>query len=160
MQARGLRGVGPQPHAGRSQGLGDVRRDLRRISADRTAPHHQIRQGDRLLDRQGRLVGAIGSPGGSSILAYVAKELVGTLEWNLSMQDAIALPNLVVRGEMVGADTQMMTPQIRDALGAAGMPLRPNATETSGLHGVIWRDGRWDAGADPRREGVAISEVR
>ncbi|GAW41756.1 Gamma-glutamyltranspeptidase precursor [Brevundimonas sp. SH203] len=113
-----------------------------------------------ILDRQGRLVGAIGSPGGSSILAYVAKALVGTLEWNLSMQDAIALPNLVVRGEMVGADTQMMTPQIRDALGAAGMPLRPNATETSGLHGAIWRDGRWDAGADPRREGVAISEVR
>ena len=113
-----------------------------------------------ILDRQGRLVGAIGSPGGSSILAYVAKALVGTLEWNLSMQEAIALPNLVVRGDMVGADTQMMTPDIRDGLGAAGMPLRPNATETSGLHGAIWRDGRWDAGADPRREGVAVSEVR
>ena len=40
-----------------------------------------------ILDRQGRLVGAIGSPGGSSILAYVAKALVGTLEWNLSMQE-------------------------------------------------------------------------
>ena len=23
-----------------------------------------------------------------------------------------------------------------------------------------WRDGRWDGGADPRREGVAVSEVR
>ncbi|WP_312599145.1 gamma-glutamyltransferase family protein [Brevundimonas sp.] len=113
-----------------------------------------------ILDRQGRLIGAIGSPGGSSILAYVAKALVGTLEWNLSMQEAIALPNLVVRGDMVGADTQMMSPDIREALGAAGMPLRPNATETSGLHGAIWRDGRWDAGADPRREGVAVSEVR
>ncbi|MGK2256460.1 MAG: gamma-glutamyltranspeptidase/glutathione hydrolase, partial [Brevundimonas sp.] len=30
-----------------------------------------------ILDQQGRLVGAIGSPGGSSILAYVAKALVG-----------------------------------------------------------------------------------
>ncbi|WP_269220123.1 gamma-glutamyltransferase family protein [Brevundimonas vesicularis] len=113
-----------------------------------------------ILDRQGRLVGAIGSPGGSSILAYVAKALVGTLEWNLSMQEAIALPNLVVRGEMVGADTDMITPDIRDALAAAGMALKPNATETSGLHGAIWRDGRWDRGADPRREGVAVSEVR
>lgn len=113
-----------------------------------------------ILDRQGRLVGAIGSPGGSSILAYVAKALVGTMDWGLSMQEAIALPNLVVRGEMVGADTDMIAPDIRDALAAAGMALRPNATETSGLHGAIWRDGRWDGGADPRREGVAVSEVR
>ncbi|MFA4940084.1 gamma-glutamyltransferase family protein [Brevundimonas sp.] len=113
-----------------------------------------------ILDRQGRLIGAIGSPGGSSILAYVAKALVGTMDWGLSMQDAINLPNLVVRGDMVGADTDMIAPDIRDALGAAGMRLQPNATETSGLHGAIWRDGRWDAGADPRREGVAVSEVR
>ena len=113
-----------------------------------------------ILDRQGRLVGAIGSPGGSSILAYVAKALVGTMDWGLSMQQAIALPNLVVRGEMVGADTDMIAPDIRDALAAAGMALRPNATETSGLHGAIWRDGRWDGGADPRREGVALSEIR
>jgi len=113
-----------------------------------------------ILDRQGRLVGAIGSPGGSSILAYVAKALVGTMDWGLSMQEAIALPNLVVRGEMVGADTDLIAPDIRDALAAAGMALKPNATETSGLHGAIWRDGRWDGGADPRREGVAVSEVR
>lgn len=113
-----------------------------------------------ILDRQGRLVGAIGSPGGSSILAYVAKALVGIIDWNLSVQEAIALPNLVVRGEMVGADTALITPEIRDALADAGMALRPNSTETSGLHGAIWRDGRWDGGADPRREGVAVSEVR
>ncbi len=113
-----------------------------------------------ILDRQGRLVGAIGSPGGSSILAYVAKALIGVIDWGLPMQEAVALPNLVVRGEMVGADTALIAPDIRDALGAAGMSLRPNATETSGLHGAMWRDGRWDGGADPRREGVAVSEVR
>jgi len=113
-----------------------------------------------ILDRQGNLVGAIGSPGGSSILAYVAKALVGVVDWNLSMAEAIALPNLVVRGGAIGADTDLMSPEIRSALAAAGMPTQPNATETSGLHGAIWRDGRWDAGADPRREGVAVSEVR
>jgi len=112
-----------------------------------------------ILDRQGRLVGAIGSPGGSSILAYVAKALVGMIDWNLPVQEAIALPNLVVRGGSVGADTAQIAPDIAQALGAAGMGLRPNATETSGLHGAMWRDGRWDGGADPRREGVAVSEA-
>ena len=48
-------------------------------------------------------------------------------------------------------------PLPRAALAQAGMAVRPNATETSGLHGAIWRDGRWDGGADPRREGVAVS---
>ena len=113
-----------------------------------------------ILDRQGNLVGAIGSPGGSSILAYVAKALVGVIDWDLPVQEAVALPNLVVRGEMVGADAQLLSPEIKAALAQAGMPVRPNATETSGLHGAIWRDGRWDGGADPRREGVAVSEVR
>ncbi|MBD3837233.1 gamma-glutamyltransferase family protein [Brevundimonas sp.] len=113
-----------------------------------------------ILDRQGRLVGAIGSPGGSSILAYVAKALVGVIDWGLPVQEAVALPNLVVRGEMVGADAQLLSPEIKAALAQAGMAVRPNATETSGLHGAIWRDGRWDGGADPRREGVAVSEAR
>jgi gamma-glutamyltranspeptidase/glutathione hydrolase len=113
-----------------------------------------------ILDRQGDLVGAIGSPGGSSILAYVAKALVGVIDWGLPMQEAIALPNLVVRGQMVGADAQQLSPEIKSALAVAGMAVRPNATETSGLHGAIWRDGHWDGGADPRREGVAVSEVR
>ncbi|MBA4808528.1 gamma-glutamyltransferase family protein [Brevundimonas sp.] len=112
-----------------------------------------------ILDGQGRLVGAIGSPGGSSILAYVAKALVGIIDWDLTVQQAVALPNLVVRGPMVGADTALIAPDIRVALGAAGMSLRPNTTETSGLHGAMWRDGRWDGGADPRREGVAVSEA-
>jgi gamma-glutamyltranspeptidase/glutathione hydrolase len=115
-----------------------------------------------ILDRQGRFVGALGSPGGNSILAYNAKTLIGLLDWGLSMQAAIDLPNLVVRGASVGADTEGFTPEIREALAAAGAALRPNASETSGLHGALWRDGpdggHWDAGADRRREGVVLTE--
>lgn len=110
-----------------------------------------------VLDRQGRLVALLGSPGGNSILAYNAKALIGVLDWDLSMQEAFDLPNLVVRGSSVGADTELFAPDVQAALAAAGAPLRPNATETSGLHGGIWRDGRWDAGADRRRDGVARS---
>lgn len=111
-----------------------------------------------ILDRDGRLVGALGSPGGNSILAYNAKALIGVLDWGLTMQQAFDLPNLVVRGSSVGADTELFDTATRDALAASGAPLRPNATETSGLHGAIWRDGRWDAGADRRRDGVSLSQ--
>lgn len=111
-----------------------------------------------ILDRQGRLVGALGSPGGNSILAYNAKALIGALDWGLPMQAAFDLPNLVVRGSSIGADTELFSPEIRAALAASGAPLRPNASETSGLHGAIWRNGRWDAGADNRRDGVSLTE--
>ena len=110
-----------------------------------------------ILDRQGRLVGALGSPGGSSILAYNLKTLIGVLDWGLTMQEAIDLPNLVVRGETIGADTAGFDAATREALARVGMTLRPNASETSGLHGAIWRDGSWDGGADRRREGVALT---
>jgi len=39
----------------------------------------------------GKLVLAVGSPGGPAIINYVAKTLVGTLDWGLNMQQAIAL---------------------------------------------------------------------
>ena len=109
-----------------------------------------------ILDARGNFVGALGSPGGNSILAYNAKALIGVIDWDLSIQAAFDLPNLVVRGESVGADTELFTPEVRRALAASGAPLKPNATETSGLHGAIWRNGRWDAGADTRRDGVSL----
>ncbi|HEY0600211.1 gamma-glutamyltransferase family protein [Brevundimonas sp.] len=116
-----------------------------------------------ILDRDGRFVGALGSPGGSAILAYNAKGLIAVLDWGLSMEDAFALPNLVAKGDGFGADTDRFPTGLQAALAARGIHLRPNASENSGLHGAIWRRGadgvwRWDGAADDRREGVARVE--
>lgn len=108
-----------------------------------------------ILDRDGALAGALGSPGGTSILAYNAKALIGALEWGLPLQAAFDLPNLVARGDSVGADTDRFSEDLRRGLAEGGVALRPNASENSGLHGGLWRDGRWDGGADDRREGQA-----
>jgi gamma-glutamyltranspeptidase/glutathione hydrolase len=75
------------------------------------------------------------------------------------MQAAFDLPNLVAKGDGFGADTQRFPADQRAGLVARGIALRPNASETSGLHGGVWRRGPegwgWDGGADDRREGVA-----
>ena len=110
-----------------------------------------------ILDREGRLVGALGSPGGSSILAYNAKALIGILDWHLPVQAAFDLPNLVAKGEGFGADTDRFDTVLAGDLAARGIVLRPNASENSGLHGGVWRNGHWDGGADDRREGVVRS---
>ena len=112
-----------------------------------------------ILDREGRLVGALGSPGGPSILAYNARALIAVLDWGLPVQTAFNLPNLVARGDGFGADTERFSEALRAGLTARGVTLRPNDSETSGLHGGVWRQGpdgwAWDGGADDRREGVA-----
>src|SRR5262249_19060959 len=57
-----------------------------------------------VLDRKGRFVAALGSPGGPGIIAYDLKTLVGVLDWKLSMQDAIDLPNLIARKDVYDAE--------------------------------------------------------
>ena len=116
-----------------------------------------------ILDHDGRFVGALGSPGGSSILAYNAKALIAVLDWGLPMAEAFALPNLVAKGDSFGADTDRFSVDLAAGLAARGIALEPNASENSGLHGAIWRQGpdgvwAWDGAADDRREGVARGE--
>ncbi len=44
-------------------------------------------------DRYGRVAIVAGSPGGSAIINYVTKTLIGIIDWGLDPQAAIALPN-------------------------------------------------------------------
>lgn len=111
-----------------------------------------------LLDGQGRLAGAIGSPGGNSILAYVGKATLGALGWKLPMQDAIALPNLVARGPSFNAEADKFAPGVVDGLYARGIDIRGASGEESGLHGFLVTPNGYVGGADPRRDGNAITE--
>ena len=111
-----------------------------------------------VLDRRGRFVAALGSPGGGAILAYNLKTLVGVLDWKLTMQQAIALPNLIANGDQYGAEVEKFAPGVVEGLQARGITLKPGRGENSGLHGVIVRGGRLEGGADPRREGVVLTD--
>jgi gamma-glutamyltranspeptidase/glutathione hydrolase len=108
-----------------------------------------------VLDRQGRFVAALGSPGGNSILSYNLRALVGVLDWNLSMQDSFALPNLVARGSTFSSEPDRYPPGVVAALAERGIVFRDSAGENSGLHGVQMTPHGLAGGADPRREGVA-----
>jgi gamma-glutamyltranspeptidase/glutathione hydrolase len=107
-----------------------------------------------VLDRDGRLVAALGSPGGSAILAYNAKVLVGLLAWGLPMQQAIDLPNLIAAGTAYFGEAPKFAPEVLAALGRRGIEVKSGRGEESGLHGFAVRaDGTLDGAADPRREG-------
>lgn len=109
-----------------------------------------------LLDGEGDFAGAIGSAGGNAILAYVGKSLVGAIDWGLPMQEALALPNLVARGNRIGGEVDDFDPAIIAYLAEHGIEVTPGRGEDSGVHAVLIREGRVDGGYDPRREGVVL----
>jgi gamma-glutamyltranspeptidase/glutathione hydrolase len=109
-----------------------------------------------ILDKDGRFYAGIGSPGGLAIPSFVLKGIVGVLDWNLTMQEAVALPNLVAFGPAYLSEPEKYPQGVVDGLKALGVTLQSNAgVEDSGLHGIIVRPGGLEGGADPRREGVA-----
>jgi gamma-glutamyltranspeptidase/glutathione hydrolase len=109
-----------------------------------------------ILDRQGRFVAAVGSPGGPSILAYNLKALVALMDWKLPMQQALALPNLIARGDSYGAEVDKFDPAVVQGLAQKNIVLKSGGgAEGSGLHGVEVTPKGLRGGADPRREGVA-----
>ncbi|WP_372783457.1 gamma-glutamyltransferase [Phenylobacterium sp.] len=109
-----------------------------------------------VLDKQGRFVEALGSPGGPSIIAFNLKGLVGTLDWKLPMQEAISLPNLIGAGTFYASEPAKYPPGVVDALAAKGVKLQGGAFgEGSGLQGIEVTPNGLRGGADPRREGVA-----
>ena len=111
-----------------------------------------------VFDKTGKhVVAAIGSPGGKAIIAYDLKVLVGMLDWNLPTQQAINLPNVVASGDMIRIEKAQMEPAIWDGLAQMGYKLTAVQGEESGLNGFrLLPDGRYDGGADPRREGEVL----
>jgi gamma-glutamyltranspeptidase / glutathione hydrolase len=109
-----------------------------------------------VFDKDGRFELAVGSPGGNAIIAYVAKAIVGMLDWDLSPQDAFALPNMIARSSPVAMERSRTAPALVIGMEALGQKFRDGGgAENSGLHGVRLTASGLVGGADPRREGVA-----
>jgi gamma-glutamyltranspeptidase/glutathione hydrolase len=118
------------------------------------------------------LVLATGSPGGAAIIQYVAKALIGVLDWGLDAQQACALVNF-------GAENTPITnlggenPELDVRNGGANDPLVTGLEalghqisllgQFSGLGTIVVRSGAagtyYEGGADPRREGIVLGDT-
>ncbi|MBV9191465.1 MAG: gamma-glutamyltransferase [Betaproteobacteria bacterium] len=108
-----------------------------------------------VFNQKGELELLMGSPGGSQIINFVAKALVGVLDWKLNVQDAIDLPNFGSRNGPTQIERGSRYEALIPALTERGHDIRLSEME-SGLHGIERVPGGWRGGADSRREGVAL----
>lgn len=130
-----------------------------------------------VFNPKGEFIFTSGSPGGSSIIAYTAKTIVGIIDWGLTPQDAIELPNIIARNGRIAVEAKGLKDDITGeidrgapaeefgmsetlikGLESKGHKVRRSKGEFSGIH-IIYRaeDGKLIGGADPRREGVVLS---
>ena len=111
-----------------------------------------------VLDAEGTPRLAIGSPGGSRIIGYVAKTIVGHLDWDLSLQEAITLPHFLSNNGPLDLEDRPALDALARDMAARGYEVKRRAM-TSGLHGIALYEEVMAGGADPRREGMAVSEA-
>ena len=106
-----------------------------------------------IIMRDGKPYMAIGSPGGSRIIGYVAKTIIAHLDWGMDVQSAIDLPHLVNRFGTFDVEAGTSAEQFIPALEAMGFKVKARGLN-SGLHGIVITKNGLEGGADPRREGL------
>lgn len=123
-----------------------------------------------VFSANGDVEAVVGSPGGSNIIQYVVKTLVGLVDWKLDIQAAIDLPNF---GAQTSTTTEVEKGTVLSTL-QPGLAARGHTVAVvdinSGLQGIVFNGmrgkapapfakapgkGRLAGGADPRREGTA-----
>ena len=109
-----------------------------------------------VFGRDGEFKMAIGSAGGSAIINYVAKSLVGAIDWKLHLREAIAAPNMGSRNRETELERGSVLEGAAATLRAMGHPVEL-IDMVSGTHGIVRTPRGLAGGADPRREGVVTS---
>ncbi len=100
---------------------------------------------------------AVGSPGGSRIIGYVASTLIRHLEWGMPIQDAINQPHLLNRFGSYDVEKGTDAEQFKAPLEAMGYKVNVRDLN-SGLQAIQFKDGKLIGAADPRREGTAMGD--
>ena len=108
-----------------------------------------------IVMKDGKPFIAVGSPGGSRIIGYVAQSLIAMIDWNMSPQEAINMPHLVNRFGTF--DVEAGTPATSLAPELEAMGFKTSIQDlNSGIHAIMITEDTLIGGADPRREGLVI----
>ncbi|OHC74180.1 MAG: gamma-glutamyltransferase [Rhodospirillales bacterium RIFCSPLOWO2_12_FULL_58_28] len=107
-----------------------------------------------VFDGDGRVVMAVGSPGGPHIISYVAKTLIAALDWRLNIRQAVDLPNFTNLNGAVELEQGTALEAMKKALTEMGHEVRINPL-VSGLHAVTASREGLAGAADKRLEGAA-----
>ncbi len=110
-----------------------------------------------LVLKDGKVVGAFGSPGGSRIISTTLQVLIHMLDDGYNAAEAVGSPRIHHQWfpDRLDVERQALSPEARTLLEKRGHAM--NEVSPMGNAMAIWRrsDGRIEGAADPRGEGQA-----
>ncbi len=109
-----------------------------------------------VFDTKNQPVLALGSPGGRSIISYVARVLYEVLVLGQSLPQSVAASHVVEAGNKVRVESAVSEDTVK-TLGEMGHVLDVRE-QTSGIHAIYKTSLGWQGVADPRREGTASGQ--
>jgi gamma-glutamyltranspeptidase / glutathione hydrolase len=118
---------------------------------------------------RGPLYAVLGSAGGSVIIQFVVKTLVGMMDWDLDPQQAVSMvdfgaansPETNIGGEHPVIDTSDNGDHDSLVQDLRGLGHHVHlADQCSGISAIARDSAGWVGGADPRREGLAAGDNR
>jgi gamma-glutamyltranspeptidase/glutathione hydrolase len=112
-----------------------------------------------IVARDGKPVMAVGSPGGKTIINTVFRIVVNVIDFDMSLEDALAAPRIHHQWMPDSTSIEEGLPQASfDALRAMGHILSDRRGIQGDAHSIfIMPDGTRIAVADPRRNGAAAA---
>ncbi len=110
-----------------------------------------------IVMKDGSPVLAIGSPGGSRIIGYVASAIIGWADWGMDVQQAVHMGHAINRFGTYDLEQGTSAEALQGDLEALGYEVKLRDLN-SGLHAIAIADDGLQGGADPRREGIALGE--
>jgi len=110
-----------------------------------------------IVMKDGKPLMAIGSPGGSQIIGYVAQALVAYIDWGMPVEQIVAQPHLINRFGTYDIEAGTRAETLMEPLKSLGYEVKAGEM-TSGLQAIEITNRGLAGSADPRREGVATGE--
>lgn len=100
----------------------------------------------------------IGAPGGSYIAPAVAQGIMNMIDFGMSPFEAVAAPRVMAVSNMIDISNRIRR-NVSAELTAAGYDVKRSAQTFpfAALHAIGIADGLCAGGADPQRDGMAIS---
>lgn len=108
-----------------------------------------------IILKDGKPYMAIGSPGGSRIIGYVAQAIIAHTQWGMDIQQAINQAHVLNRFGTLDIEQGTSAEDLKPELERMGFEIKVGDLN-SGLHAILINGRQLEGAADPRREGTAI----
>ncbi len=109
-----------------------------------------------IIFKDNQVYALTGSPGGTSIINYVAKSVIGLIDWGLNPDEVVQLPHYMNKGKYTELEKNTVLESLQYELESMGHKTKI-MRKRSGLHIALKKNNGFIGGADPRREGLVIS---